>query len=319
MPSPLDFSQLEYIPPQNVSELLNTITRALGILSIAGCIFNIVVTTCLGKSKFIIGKMVVLIAVFDILTHTPLVLSTFRLTSNRLNCEVIGSWILYFGYAGTLFFTTSFAHALYHSLKNGSIECVEKYFKKYIAISLAAALMMGSLSLVFRFRQYIEFENGQSLCVTRHNEGIDWGSLLILFIPGVINIVGCIFYYIRVIRLLNSLDQKLHWGPLVYPLILVICISPAMIRRFFYLIGIEINNALYAEITRGLFGAQGLLNSLAYGLSREIYHALRRCCCLPPQKKSEGSIKLLVSGSESHFGSSQQEDLKTSSKLEEIF
>lgn len=285
MMNTLDFLQAgSLILPQNTAESLNLIARVVGILSILGGIFNIVVTVCLGKSKVIIGKMVIYLALFDIITQIPLILTSINATNNRINCETIGSWFFYLGYVGSIFFTTCFGHGLYNILKDSNFSNMEVNYKKYIAVSVISGLIMATLSVIFQFRELTLYPGGQSLCQMRPVKGFNWTIL----IPGAVNILGCTYYYIMIIRKLKSSGQKPHWGLLVYPLILILCISPMIIRRFYFLIDFGVSD-LYLQISRGLFGAQGFLNSLAYGLSREVYRALTRCC-----SKSQESAPLIV-------------------------
>lgn len=120
----------------------------------------------------------------------------------------------------------------------------------------------------------------ESICRTRYvKDEFDWGGLLVILLPGIINIVGCAYYYIMTIRMLRVLNEKWHWGLLVYPLILVFCLLPTMVRRFFSLIRHDISTDLYRLFGRVLFGSQGFLNSLAYGLSKEIIVAIKGQCC----------------------------------------
>lgn len=288
MPSTLDFfPQLE--SQQALEESLEAITFIVGALSILGCLFNIGVTVYFKKSRLIFGKMVILLAVFDLLNNVPAVLITFEFLNSPFTCEVAGSWVTYFGFAGSYFFTTCFAHSLFHSLKNSSIECVQKYYRKYISLSVAAGLVVGTTAVMVRFKEYKSFGNGHSSCTTHQFSGYHPAVLFILVIPGIINMVGCSIYYILTMRVLNKLHQGYNWGLLVYPMIIVICIAPAMLRRLLFLLGIKDMPDIYIQATRAAFGAQGFLNSLAYGLSKEIYGLLKGCCC--PRDRSESLME----------------------------
>lgn len=295
----------------DLSESINWISKVAESLSILGSIFNIVVTLWLGKSKFIIGKMVITLAIFDLITHIPLVLTAYESLNNPFSCEIAGSWFSYFGYTSSFFFTTCFAHSLYYSLKK-SIDFIEAFFKRYVMLSVISGLIVGSFSVILRFKEYVEYPDGHSLCRIRYVYTFDWGILFILLIPGTINIIGCISYYIITIKLLRALNEKVYWGLLVYPLILVVCISPFLVQRFLGLIGWRgiYDNGFFFQITRGLFGSQGFFNSLAYGLSREIYQALRSCCC--PSRAKEMLMESVSSAEdEVQLGGQRQEGQKS--------
>lgn len=276
MASIFHFLQLEESSsPSGLEGVLNLISRVVGTLSILGCIFNISVAIYFRKSELILGKMVILLAISDILSHLPWVFFSFG--STTATCQ-IGSWISYFGFSTSIFYTTCVGHILYRSLNDGSIESSKRQFFKYVTLANISGFIVGTLSVITEYKENYEYGNGLSTCRTRPVSGFKWGDLLIEFIPGTVGIIACTFYYIRTMQVLKSLSRKQHWGLLVYPLILVICISPTMVRRFLNLVGITEINGLYREFARGLFGAQGFLNSLVYGLSREIRGALKKCC-----------------------------------------
>lgn len=294
MTGTFNFENVSSTLSQSLDEKLQWISGFIGLLSIGGCIVNIALTLYLGKSKFTIGKMVIMLATFDIFNHLPFVLFSFA-SMGPLTCQ-IGAAASYFGFASSIFFTTCFAHALYQSLKQGSIECVEKYYKKYIALSVLAGVIVGSLTVALQYKIYYQFDDGTSACITRLTTGFPWGALLLLVIPGTISILGCLFYSLRIMSILWSLNERYHWGPLVYPLILIICILPTLVRKYCVLIGIELKSEVYTEISYLLFGAQGFLNSLAYGLSREICEKVK--CLCSSRKRTESSQSSFLSMTE---------------------
>lgn len=240
MSSAFDFEGFD--PKESLNETLNQISRFVGILSALGCIFNVVVTICLGKSKYIFGKMVIILAIFDFSSHSPLIFTSFNQTSSRISCEIIGSWVGFFGFGCSVIFTTCLAHALYQILKDSNVDSVEQYFKKYVALSLVTGLIAGTLAASLQYKDYHYYGNGKYLCITRHYDGFNWRSLLIVMTPATVSIVGCTFYYIRIIRTLKILNEEWHWGLLVYPLILIICTLPTMIRRLSQLVEIRITS-----------------------------------------------------------------------------
>lgn len=273
-------------------ESLNPISIIVGLLSIIGSLFNITITIYLQKSKTIIGKMVIILAVYDILNILPLVLTSIDLTTTQFTCEIAGSWISYFGFASSFFFTTCFAHALHQTLKKNSIESIRKYFKGYIALSILTGLIVGSFAVALRLKEYEVFPDGNKMCQTHFPSGFHLTILLVYIIPGIVNIIGCLVYYILIIRILKEMSEKLHLGLLIYPVILVVCVSPAVIRRFFYLIGKDINSPFYIQASIAMFRAQGFLNALTYGLSREILDALKKHCC-SGRNRSDSSSSLI--------------------------
>lgn len=310
MSNTLDLGEVvDYTPTPTANSSINLVLKVVGPLSILGCLVNIALTLLLGKSKVILGKMVIMLAIFDLCTHIPLVLYSFEATLSRFTCEQIGSWVEYFGFASSAFFTTCFAHSLYNSLKRGSVDCLSQYFMRYIGLAITLGVVVGTSSVTFQFNEYTQISRGESFCQPRQQGEFLWSSLLMMLIPGVINIFGCLFYYIPTIRMLRLLEEKQHWGLLFYPLILVICISPSMVRRFYLLLGFNITNIVYLQISRGLYGAQGFLNSLAFGLSREICQA---CCPAPTKKAPESLTSSFASSLAQSFKSVENENFSKS-------
>lgn len=284
-----------------MSTELNLISEIVGTLSVLGCVFIIVVTLFLKKTKVIIGKMVMLLAVFDLTNHLPWFINSIHAFSSRVGCEVIGSWFSYFGFSSSVCFTTCIAHALYQSLKNGGFDCIERYFKKYLGLTVLPSLFVGTFSVILEWREYQVSDDGQeSFCATRSFKGFNLGLFFLLLLPGIINLFGCTFYYFQIVRVLKRYNQKMHWGLMVYPLILIICISPAMIRRVVSLTGFDLNTIwVYRATSHGLSGAQGFLNSLAYGLSKEIYESFKKCCY--KRKKIDTLLNRTTESTESQF------------------
>ena len=277
-----NISDAPNLQQHTLEDTLNIISGSVGALSTMGCIVNIALTYYFRKSKITIGKMILILAIFDILNHVPWILFAFA-SVTPVSCQIL-SWISYFGFTSSIFFTTCFAHALSQSVRGGSIDHVEKYTKRYIAVAIIAGLIAGTLAVGIEFREYDE---DSSICITRPVDGFNWGSLLLLIIPGTASIVGCTYFYFLTIKMLRSLARRQHWELLVYPMILVICLSPTLLRRFLDLFGYEIfTSPPMRVVIRGLFGAQGFLNSLAYGLSREICNAIKKTCCRTKRSES---------------------------------
>ena len=239
MSNTLDFPlAVSYASTETGRNPISWVLLVTGTLSIMGCIFNIAVTVRLGRAKLIIGKMVITLAVFGLIKNIPSVFISFHATTSRYTCETIGGWIQYFGNASSLFFTTCFAHAYYHSL------------------------------------------------VVRDNE-FQWEISFILVTIAVVNIIGCALYYIRIIKKLRSLHGELKWGLMLYPLFLIICETPWVVRRIMLSFGFDFTSPVNYEINHALLGLLGFFNSLAYGLSKEIYEALKRHCSSRSSEKNQ--------------------------------
>lgn len=94
MTATLSCGQLEtaiYTNPE-IEDSLSVVSSIVGSLGTFGCIFNISVTVLLGKSKAILGKMVILLAIFDILSHLPLVFVSLGATT-PVSCEIIVNFV----------------------------------------------------------------------------------------------------------------------------------------------------------------------------------------------------------------------------------
>lgn len=267
---------LSYTATQIAASWVNLITLTVATLSCLGCLFNIVATSCLDKHKVIFGKMIIILAVFDIFNVLPLAFNTISSTSDGFTCEIIGSGVNFFGYGCSVLFTTCFAHSLYHSFKNRNI--CEQYLTKYVLLSVIWGLILGTSSVILQFMEYIEYPDGQSACTPRQKKGLNWSTPLFLVLPEFISAGVCTYYYVELIRVYRTFTGTVNKLFVVYPLILIVCISPAIVRRVLILFQVDIQSGLILYISRGLFLSQGLLNSLAYGLFGEIKGLFTRRC-----------------------------------------
>lgn len=270
------------------------------ILSAFGCVFNVSVTVFLGKTRNSLGKMVVVLAILDFVHHFPLIFSSMGAHSNAY-CQVV-SWITYFGYASAIIFTSCFAHYLHQSVSTASTSCLEKYYTKYLSLTISSGLVVGTLSVILNHRIY---DPRREMCVfSRDQPGTTGLSDIIIFlIPGIISIVSCLIYYIRTIILLRYVTERRHFELLVYPLILVVCLSPIMIGTTLLALGL-VKNAMfgYRLVCAIAFGSQGLLNSLAYGLSKTITSSIRNCCCYKAKRVEQEPLYHSVSSENSDHG-----------------
>lgn len=286
MSNTLDFPlAVSYASTETGRNPISWVLLVTGTLSIMGCIFNIAVTVRLGRAKLIIGKMVITLAVFGLIKNIPSVFISFHATTSRYTCETIGGWIQYFGNASSLFFTTCFAHAYYHSLDD--IECIKKHYKKYLALSIISGVILGSLSVILGFREHAYTSKGRSVCLVVRDSKFQWEISFILVTIAVVNIIGCALYYIRIIKKLRSLHGELKWGLMLYPLFLIICETPWVVRRIMLSFGFDFTSPVNYEINHALLGLLGFFNSLAYGLSKEIYEALKRHCSSRSSEKNQ--------------------------------
>ena len=263
-------------------KILNLVATVINSVSVCGCLFNIMITILLKKLKNNFSRMVLVLAIFDFLMHITYSFSILGAKSNTF-CQFV-SWITYFGYASSIIFTSCFAHSLYWSLKRQSVTEMDSLYFIYIFVSVLVGTVVGTVSVMVEYRR---FDPTHLLCVAGPPvDNIYWKDIFILVIPGVSSIVLCLFYYIRTIKLLHSLEGGHHIELLVYPLILIVCFLPTMVRK----VGTDLemwntNSFTFRLISYVLIGSQGFLNSLAYGLSKGVLNAIKDYCCQPRKVK----------------------------------
>lgn len=256
------------------------------VLSLIGCIFNLITTIVLKITTHTLGKMVICLSLMDIFVNFSGILESVR-TDSDIYCGSI-TFLSAFGYGGSLTWTCCFAHLLYVTVnKDIGNRSADAYFKIYNGVSGAIAVTIAFIAVIFQLNTVQEH-----LCWSRSDDNLGWVLVSLRTAPVSIALIYCIGCYLVIIRKLKTFQEDLHLELLLYPLVLVICYLPFALMRMsiqFFNADVPFSLEILSVI---LYDSQGLLNALAYGLSKRIFTKSggRQClhsvnCCWGRRRK----------------------------------
>ena len=235
----------------------------VGVLSSLGGIFNIIITLVLRPHHDILGKMVIILSVYDaIYSITYILFANGSLQSNFSS----GFW--FFTWTESLTWTICFAHALYVSVK-GSLERLNSsLLKKYLIASAIVGVLVVVTEIVT-----VDIANF---------------SLWYMGVLSILSVIVCTFCYLSLIKEIRNYVGRLHLELLLYPLILIVCDFPMVFLMIALSVAPTIISVHYARFVSLCLVSRGFLNSLVYGLSSKIRRGFKEFCWKKPQKPPAG-------------------------------
>lgn len=262
-------------------------------LSIMGSLFNIGTTMFLKTSHRSVERMVIGISLMDLIYNVVCLISSSVQVSDATICQA-ETFIMMFGYGGSIAWTCCFAHALYISLRASQVLKLEKYVNYYLLISMVVGAVIGTISVLTEFDH---IDPGTQTCrYHQYQAGFDWTDLLVIALPINLAVVFCGVCYLSVIKKLREIGARMHLELLLYPLILIICYFPFMVLGFYSTGGSSPYSLMLVSGT--LSDLQGLFNGFAYGLSRKIARGYRNRCCKKRVRASMRAASMPFSCSE---------------------
>ena len=249
-------------------------------LSVVGCLFNIITTIYLKKYDLATNKMVVYLSLADLATSIVLIpILGSNMSSNSLCLSL--TFILNFGHGSSFVLTCCFAHALNMAVKSDPQNLIN-YLKFYKITSIIAGTVLGTVSVVMDMGYIVN-----DMCTLGSaGSGFDWGDLFIVVIPLAASVVYCGTIYILFIRQLREMGVRPSFVLLSYPAILMLCYLPYLIYSY-----VPSVPFWFIFAGRTLINSQGLLNSLAYGVSKEIFNEYRNRCCRKREEKPQSNYQ----------------------------
>lgn len=279
----LESSQFASDPDESESEIISKGVLVMVILSIIGCIFNITITIKTKNHKNPLGMMVIQLCYMDCIWGVVSIFEAFPIASPII-CQILSFWE-FFGNTGALFCTCCFAHALYVSVRQDSIEIISRYYRLYTLIGLLSGLIGGVVSVATRY-----YYSPEKCNYCSPSESV-FAKVICVVIPSILALLYCFSCYGIVVCKLNEISHRRNYELLCYPLILIVCYFPAVTKIILGISGKDTTVSLGWDLCFNLlYNAQGFLNALAYGMSQNIGSALKATCC----KKKESSTQSLT-------------------------
>mgnify|MGYP000844083298 FL=1 len=263
------------------------------LLSVSGCIFNIIITLLLGLQRNVLGKMMIFLSVNDLFFHIGL-----RLAAEMGILSPFSDILLGFSWAGSVSWISCFAHALYVSVKFGEELLNNSLLKKHITSSLTVSTLGGGVFAIFPLMGYSpEFSF------------LDYSFMALL---AILSTIFCGFCYISVLKQLWRYEAKIHLELLLYPLFLIICEFPFVIIQLYSILSAHLAPSTLRDTAFLCLMSRGLWNSLAYGLSSKIRNGFKTLC---RKNRRERQQELLEKG---HSSSGHMEHRKSDTSVSSI-
>lgn len=191
-----------------------------------------------------------------------------------LDCK-IATVVELFSDISTFHWTSFFGHALITTIKTQNMDAIVRYKLRYFLFGTIVPLFY---SLVNFFQKWIDVSN--NICVYRIPRQGHEGILFVLStIPFYIMFGLCLWWYIRaIIRMRKELDKEYRsqaFVLLLFPGILIVCWLPDLVlNMLIYLQFVPSTTAF--TVMKLLDYSQGFLDSMVYGISRNVFKYARK-------------------------------------------
>lgn len=253
------------------------------MLSLFGCIFNLISIFVMKKSREPLIRIAIVICILD-LTYAAFSLTEFVKNPSAFFCEITEA-LQYFGYLGSIIATCCFAHALLVVFRGGNAERLALMNQRYALTLLSSTIL---LTITFILTQSIDGDFNKEYCwQTASNALADYW----LYLPPAMAILFCGTCYVLVIRRLKEAGGGFHLELTLYPLILVICYFPwVFLDIISHIMGVDSYPEWLVAIADLLWNSQGFLNAITYGLSRRMFRECKQLCLKRRSLKKEVSM-----------------------------
>lgn len=160
-----------------------------------------------------------------------------------------------------------FAHTLYKSVEQQSVQSVQQIYKYYWIISSMVAIALGFGVL---FTNYVFYNENLKTCVHRvYFRRFDPTMTFLTIIPTFVLCILCIIWYAlgakNMKKLIPDIRRRDLLPLLLYPAIVIICYFPCLITNTLIIFEILPSERI-SIVLRNIIHLHGFFNVLAYGL-----------------------------------------------------
>ena len=236
------------------------------VLSILGCLFNLIVSLFFVDHHNSIWKMVFVLSAIDLISSTSALIMSWW-----LNPVIYFIWFI--SRNQSIAWTCCFTHSLWVSYQKTIKLEVQEPFWIYLFTSILMVCLwsysMGEIEALRNLSAKYSYS-----------------------IPSVIGVVFCSYYYVKLyISLRKETSSSMILELLRFPLILICCNAYFFA---FFISGISENEPWWLNICEICFNMQGLLNALVYALAINIWHTLKEKCRKKGPATNELSDSLIM-------------------------
>lgn len=263
-------------------KMIYTLNLVVSGISLCGCCFILLMFVSFKDLQSAGFKLILVLGIIDILNCITFMIPTYNSSNGDLECQVQAALLNFTSISGILW-TTVIAWSLKRVIVETNIS-----IKGFINKSLLGTFI---ISIGFTIIPWLLDYYGTTAgwCWIKYSKGNIKGLLLrvfLFFIPLVLSITVNFYFYTKVKRTLESMvanyDQKAINRQLckkltLYPLILIICYFPYIIKQAIEWTSIDQDNYEYSfTMAVGILRAgHGLFNCLIYGFTGKVREKIR--------------------------------------------
>jgi len=263
-------------------DTIATLNMIWASFSAVGSIFMITIFLSFKQLRSYVFYPIIFLALSDL----GLSLCFFFPIDQEWSCKLQATGISYFTLSSVLW-TAMIANTI-NVVFSGIPDLARKRIKYYVIISFGLPVPAAVLPLIFGV-----YEKSTGWCNTsnRDNTYIELSALPTFYIPLLLTMIYNVNAYRkleRVTRVDSITEEGINSAKVIrklrlYPLILTITYSPALIYRIIYFFKGEIDSFYAHLVIEGMIALNGAFNAFAYGMNRGVKTALKSCCRHKPE------------------------------------
>ena len=257
----------------------------VSIPSLIGCLLNILLMVLLKRYRDSLGKLILMIAIMDLIFTISVIYQEFRVATSSTECYVF-FFFQNTAFLGTAFSTCCFAHGLLTILRFRSFNSIDTIVWKYIMATLILSSLLGIISLFCTTLNLYQGEKCWDFPEEMNEHEMDFFSF---DLPCFLAAVYCVVYFIKSMRELRKTGGGVHWELTAYPIILSACILPRSLLDF-YLMFDPVSPTWWFYTAQIMWSAQGFLNALVYGLTLRIVNLCKKLCDKSPTQRTQSLV-----------------------------
>ena len=252
-----------------------TTAMIVSIFSTIGSVLILVILAIMRKAAGPFAKLIAMISLSDLIFGIGNILEGFMKVSREDECRILFAFEN-LGFLSSVFWTNCFAHFVLRNLEDGPQDSINRYFKRYVVTSFSLSIILAAI--MFPLQAVAIHEKTQTCWMDFATVDDDWIDIIFMVLPCTISICYCSVVYVFIVRSIKKLGEGIHLEMVVYPSILILCLTPWIVASFYMKITQSEPSDFFVLLTYIFWNSQGLLNAIAYGLSPRTRAYLRSFC-----------------------------------------
>jgi Slime mold cyclic AMP receptor len=248
-------------------------------LSVGGCVLIIVSGLLVKKLQSYTFRLVRYLSLFDLFASISNSYSGFLIPGHRSSTLCLIQAVLQnYSQLGSLLITVIISYSLYGMVVKENSK-IPNYEKRLVGSCFAIPLILTPLPLITE-----SYDVSGGWCWIKLD--LNLANIIWIFVefygPLIVILIVNIYFYIKIFKKVWSetyfgvdceITKKLLSRLKMYPIVLIICFTPGLFRRIYY---IFYEDTCYLNLFVGsLCALYGFFNAIAYGMTRKVRSSLR--------------------------------------------